>query len=266
MRFLRRATRVDDMNSIWITGSQRKISIAHASKERAIFLLEAVLIFCLTTLVRPVAAAGAVHARARIVIEQDGEVRLQPAAKHVVQYQHGLRAQFAAAALVSLGRIGVAIAKHDMPFRQRWQYHFMQMLRTRGKHQGHLGQGRQSRSRRMQQHFADLLSGRGAAGFARNRNGDSMGTQRAGQFGQLGALAAAVQPFERNESSALGHAGNDISATGLWSVGTKMPRRLQASFRSNRTIRTTRYNGDSGPGNCTAATSPGPGVHTSRQR
>src|ERR1700757_3691869 len=59
----------------------------------------------------------------------------------------------------------------------------------------------------MEKHFANLLAGRRAPGFARDRYGNAMPTQCSRQFLDLRALAAAVETFKSNKFSARRHFG-----------------------------------------------------------
>ena len=61
----------------------------------------------------------------------------------------------------------------------------------------------------MQQHFANLFSGRSAAWFAGHGDREAVGAQGACQFFELRALAAAIETFKGDKFSARGHVGND---------------------------------------------------------
>jgi hypothetical protein len=52
--------------------------------------------------------------------------------------------------------------------------HLCNVLRTRGKHQCHLGQGRQRGGLRIQQDVSDFFARRSAAGLARNSDGNAL--------------------------------------------------------------------------------------------
>src|ERR1700686_3966590 len=113
--------------------------MADSSKESSIFLLEAVLVFrraflCAVASVLLIAAPCALHTKSDIVIQQNRQVRLQITAENLVHLQHRLRTQLAASALVSLGRIGEAIAKHDPPFCKRGQNDLVNKLSARCEH------------------------------------------------------------------------------------------------------------------------------------
>lgn len=61
----------------------------------------------------------------------------------------------------------------------------------------------------MQQHFADLFAGGRASRFAGDGDGKSVVAERSRQLFELRALAAAVETFKSNESSARRHVGDD---------------------------------------------------------
>ena len=210
MGFCRRPARIDHLYTVGFAGGDGKISAPNTPEKGTAFLLEPVLVFFqAAVLLFPISAAGALDAETDFIIEKDSQVRLQITAKDLVQLQHWLAAQSPSRALVGLGRIREAITKHDAPLSQCGQNHFLNVLGTGGKHQSHFGQWREAGSRGVQQHFANLLAGGSAAGFARDSDGNAMGPQRTGQFLDLRALAAAIEAFKRNKLPAWGHAGND---------------------------------------------------------
>ena len=123
--------------------------------------------------------------------------------------QHRLRAQLAASTLVSLGRIGEAIAEHDASFGERGQNDLVNVLGAGSEHERHFRERRKSRGGGVQQHVANSFARGGAARFAGDGDGEAVGAQGTRQFLDLGALAAAVETFEGNKFSARGHVGND---------------------------------------------------------
>ena len=66
----------------------------------------------------------------------------------------------------------------------------------------------------MQQQFANLVAGGGASRFAGDGDGEAVGAQGTRQLLDLGALAAAIETFERDKFSARGHVGNDSRPAG----------------------------------------------------
>src|SRR4029077_4794549 len=83
------------------------------------------------------------------------------------------------------------------------------MLGAGSEHEGHFGERRKSRGGGVQQHFANLFAGGGAARFASHGNRKAVGAQGTGQFLDLSALAAAVEAFESDKFSARRHVGDD---------------------------------------------------------
>jgi len=61
----------------------------------------------------------------------------------------------------------------------------------------------------VQQNFANLFAGGGAARFASHDDREAVGAQGASQFLDLRTLAAAVETFEGNKFSACRHVGDD---------------------------------------------------------
>lgn len=216
MRLSRRPARIDHLYAVGFAGGDGEVGASNTSEKGPAFLLEAVLVFVrAAALVLTIAAAGARHAETDFIVEKDRQVRLQIAAEDFVQEQDGFAAQFSSSTLVGLGRVSEAVAEHDPSLGERGQNHLVNMLSAGGEHESHLSQWSEPGSRRVQQHFADLFAGGGAAWFACDGDGDAVGAQGSRQFLDLRALAAAIEAFERNKLSAWGHAGNDSRAAGV---------------------------------------------------
>jgi hypothetical protein len=207
MRLPRRPPRIHHRNSPRLARGNRQISFMHPDKERSRLLLESVFIVPATGTFRisPVPLPRSTHTRRRVRIQQNRQIRLQIATQYTMQLPHRLTPQLASAALVSLRRISKPIAEHDASLRQRQLNHFRNMLRPRSKHQRHLGQRRQPRRPRVEQHLANLFSRRRPAWLARLNNGMPCRAHHRRQLSQLRALASPVQPFKRNKFSAPRH-------------------------------------------------------------
>jgi len=126
-----------------------------------------------------------------------------------VHLQHGLRAQLAASTLVSLGRVGEAIAEHNASFGERGQNDLVNVLGAGSEHEGHFRKRGKSGGGGVEQHFANLFPCGGAARFAGDGDGEAVGAQGTRQLLELRALAAAIETFERDKFSARGHLGDD---------------------------------------------------------
>src|SRR5208282_1663785 len=216
-----------------------QIRVADAPEKSSIFLFKTVLVFsrslfCPPALVLLIAPPRALDAESQVIIEQNRQVGLQIAAEYFVQLEHCLRTQLASPALVSLGRIGEAIAKHDAPFGKRRQNDLVNMLCARGEHERHLCHRRKSRSRGVQQDFANLFARSSSAGFAGYRDGKTVRAQRARQLLGLCALAAAIEPFESNEFSTSDHVGDDSRRASRRDGRPRRPRQL--AFRYGREL------------------------------
>ncbi len=126
-----------------------------------------------------------------------------------MQLQHRLRAQLAACTLVSLGRIGEAIAEHNASFGERGQNDLVNVLGAGSEHEGHFSKRRKARGGGVQQHVANLFARIGATRFAGDGDREAVGAQGTRQLLDLRTLAAAVETFESNKFPAHGHVGDD---------------------------------------------------------
>src|SRR5277367_6435254 len=109
------ASGVDYVHPLRCAGCYGQVGVADASKKSAAFLLKTVLIFfrvCARFMLR-IPAPRAFDADCRIIIQQDGQIRLQISAENFVQAQHRLGAQLSSSTLVGLGGISKAITEHD---------------------------------------------------------------------------------------------------------------------------------------------------------
>src|SRR5579863_7311607 len=159
-----------------------------------------------------IAQAGASHAHRGIGVEQDRQVRLQVAAENAMQFEHGPATQLATTSLVSFGGIGEAIAENNLPAIERGLNHLRNMLSAGGEHQRHFCQRRKTLRGGVEQHPANLFSGRGSSRLARLYHLVSSKTQSVRQLAQLRALAGTVESFKGDEFSAPRHRGDDSSA------------------------------------------------------
>ncbi len=210
MRFIRGATSVDDVHSLGLTVRDGQIGVADASEKSATFLFKTVFVFVRVPIgifTFSIAAAGAFDTVDGVVIEQDGEIRLQVSAKDFVQPENGLGTELTASALVGFGGIGKAIAKNDAAFGEGRKDDLVDVLSAGGEHQRHFGERGQPGRGGVQQDLANAFAGRGAAGFAGDSDGETMGAQGASQFLELRAFAAAIESFEGDKFSARGHLG-----------------------------------------------------------
>ena len=168
----RGAAGIDNVNALVLSVSDCQVRVSDATEESAALLFEAVFIFVgALGFMLAVAAASAVDSEVDVVIEQDCQIRLKIAAQNFVQLQNGLRSEFAAAALIGFGGVGKSVAENNLSLGECGQNHLVNMLRARGEHQRHFGIRRQAGGCGVQNHFANLLAGRGATGFARDNHG-----------------------------------------------------------------------------------------------
>jgi len=197
---------VDHDDTLWLPSGNGQIGMAHTAEEGAVLPLKAVFVTLSAAIIdssSPVAAAGAFHAGGDFRIHKNGQFRQQVAANYMVQRKHWFAAQLAAAALVSFGGVGEAIAKHHAAFGEGGLDDFLDVLRARSKHQRQLGQRRKAGSGCIKQKLANFLSGGRTAGLARYHHRYAVRAEHAGQPLDLRALAAAVEPFEGDEPAAL---------------------------------------------------------------
>ena len=119
------------------------ILLPHAFEEFALFLLEAIFVLAGFGCVFFVAAASTDEACVERWKQEQGQVWLKVAANEAVQFEHAFRAEFATSALVGLGRIGKAIAKHDTASAQCGLDDLRNCLSTVCEHQSHFGHRRE---------------------------------------------------------------------------------------------------------------------------
>ena len=123
-----------------------------------------------------------------------------------MQGAHRVATKPASASLVGLGGIGETITEHDTTRRQAGLNYFGNVLRTRREHQRHFSASIESGGPGIEQHFADLLSRRGAPRLARDQHRQSTRAQSPCELLKLRALAGSVKAFERDEFSTARHA------------------------------------------------------------
>jgi hypothetical protein len=92
-----------------------------------------------------------------------------------MQVENDLGAELAAAALIGLGGIGEAVADHDAAGVESRLNDLGDGLGAVGKHEGHLGHGRDGGGAGVEQDLADAVAGGGAAGLARAARGPGRG-------------------------------------------------------------------------------------------
>lgn len=102
--------------------------------------------------------------------QQDGEIRLDVVTNGGVHGEDPVGAEAASCALVSLGRVGKAIAQHNSAGRKSGFYHLLERLSPVCKHQRHFGE-RADRSKRrfgtrVKQNRADAVAERRGARVA----------------------------------------------------------------------------------------------------
>lgn len=212
MRLSRSASRIDDLHSLRFAGRDRQVSVADASEEGSVFLFKTIFVFFRTLFgadgfVFLIAAAGALETKGYVVVEQDGQVGLQIPAEKLVELKYRLGTEFTASALISFRRIRETVAENDATFGQGGENHFVDMLRARGEHERHLGEGRKPSGGGVEQEFANFFAGRGPSRLAGDRDRMAVGPQRARQFFHLRALAGAIEAFKSDKFSAGGHFG-----------------------------------------------------------
>src|SRR4051812_28340916 len=120
-----------------------------------------------------------------------------------MQFENWLTAKFAPPSLVSFARVGEAITKHNLSRTQPRKDYFLNMLRTRRKHQRQLRHGRKPRGARVQKQVPNFLACISSAGFACDHNRKSLPLQLLRKARKLGALAAPIQSFKGDEFAAL---------------------------------------------------------------
>jgi hypothetical protein len=189
---LDRLRRVDHAEALRLGGGAREVGGAHALEEGGGFALDAVGLAA--------AAARARQARIDAEVEQEGEVGLAPRGP-ALEVGDAAGVDAAAAALVGEAGVGEAVAHDRRAARERRFDELAHQLRARGEHQQQLGLGAQ-RAARVEQHRADRLARRRAAGFARAHHFAPGGGERIADRGEHGRLARALAALEADQQPA----------------------------------------------------------------
>src|SRR5215469_15762833 len=106
------AARIDYHYALSLPLRDRREALSYSSKEGPRLALKAVLVMPARRAlgIALIPSACPVHARMRIRIQQDRQLRLQIAAQHSMQFQHRRAPKLPSAALICLGRVGKTIA------------------------------------------------------------------------------------------------------------------------------------------------------------
>ena len=213
MRLSGRPPRIHDHYPPRLPPRNRRKSIAHAPKKSPSLLLKPILIMpARRTLRIPlIPPTRPAHARMRVRIQQNRQLRLQIPTNHPMQLPHRVAPQPPPAPLICLSRIRKPIAQHDRPRRQPWRNDLRDMLRPRRKHQSHLRPRIQPSRPRVEQHLPDLFSCRSSTGLTRLDYFMPCLAQRRRELPHLRALARPIEPFKRDELPAPRHRRNDTS-------------------------------------------------------
>src|SRR5580704_6250223 len=154
------------------------------------------------------AAAGALGSRAGTVeasfdfqIEHDCQIGRHVVGREPVQLAEQLEIEAAAVALVSGGRIGIAIGNHYFAGGQQWPEFFAHVLCAIGKHQQQFSRNVE-RDSGIEKNCANRFAGARAAGLMRDRYAASGFAQRVAENRGLRGFAAALDAFERDEETA----------------------------------------------------------------
>ena len=126
---------------------------------------------------------------------------MQSAADEAVEFKNDLRAQLAAAALVSFRRIRIAVAKDNLACRKRRRQNLGDNLGAVGKHQRHLCHGRQPLRARVQNQRANAVAGLRTARLARDERAAAALFQPCRKTVDLCGFTGTIQAFERNKQT-----------------------------------------------------------------
>ncbi len=107
-----------------------------------------------------------------------------------------------ACALVSLGRIGEAVAEYASPRCERRADHFRDVARARRKHDEQFRRRIDRAMTRFEHQRSQFFGERRAARFAGHERLDASRAQVSRGARDLGRLADALRPLERDESAA----------------------------------------------------------------
>ena len=90
MRLLRSAAGVDHVHTLWFARRQREIRVSHSAKKSPVFLFETIFVLRVAAFVHMISAARTLDAGVHVIVQKDGQIRLQAATENFVQLQHGL--------------------------------------------------------------------------------------------------------------------------------------------------------------------------------
>src|SRR5271170_3910137 len=192
-----RAVGVEHDDASGLSFCDREKAVAHLAMELGALAFEAIG-----------AAAGALGPRASALearldrqIEHDCQIGRHVVGSEPVQFAEQLEIEAAAVALVSGGRIGIAIGNHYFAGSQRGPKFFAHVLRAVGQHQQQFS-GNVERDRGIEKNRANRFAGARAAGLMRDRYGASGLAQRVAENRGLRRFPAALDAFERNKKTA----------------------------------------------------------------
>ena len=148
---------VDDPHTVRLSGRNLAVLVVNPPVESSVLALESTFILACGS-VAMVAAAGAGERFVEVGKQQQGQIGLQPGAHGLVHPQHNLAAQLAAAALVSLGRIGETVAEDNVSSVKGGGDDFGNALGAIGKHETQLGHRVQVLRFGVEEQTADSIS------------------------------------------------------------------------------------------------------------
>ena len=155
----------DEDNAVWFAESDLAVFCPDSCVEGVLLRLEAIFILPGLGLNTLVAAAGAGKRGLQAGQKEEGQIRLEVAAKEAVQSKHGLGAKLTAPALVGLSGVGKAVAEDDFALVKGGLDDFGNGLGAVGEHQGHFRHGREAGGAGVEDERADAVAGDCATGL-----------------------------------------------------------------------------------------------------
>src|SRR5579872_4210045 len=131
-------------------------------------------------------------------VEDEGQVRCEPAGGGVAERLHLRKIKLSSVPLVRECRVDETVAEHPFPACDRREYRLLHMLRPSSVHQERF-RHRHNLKPRFEKDATYEIPDNGTAGFSRDKDCLAVAAQSLGKPGKKGALATSFNTFDRDE-------------------------------------------------------------------
>jgi hypothetical protein len=183
---------------VGLTGGEREVAFANAFMESRTFIVNAG--FRLTDALIPFLRAR--KAGVQVDVDQHGDVGLQTLAGNSVKFEDCVRREAPAAALIDHRGVRKAITQHNGARLQSGADHLFHVLRSTRKVEQQFGARVDLRVYGVEKDPANLLTDVGAARLDGFDNAAAAAAKRTRKQAKLRRLAAPVNSFERDKTTA----------------------------------------------------------------